>query len=150
MGKKKGTSMKKAIKNAVFTLLLLTLSISTAFLAYLHFFASDDQEISGEWTAALPMTERAAVSALAWLQDIEAVSVSLEEMEAYMQGLTVQVDLVLEQNGHLSGTFYGTVTQESYDICRQAAYEAFAMAFQDLTAEKIGRASCRERVCTDV
>lgn len=129
--------MGKAIKNVVLILLLLTLSISTAFLAYLHFFTSDDKEISGEWTAELPMTERAAVTALSWLQEIEAVSVSLEEMESYMQGLTIQVDLVLEQTGRSAGTFYGNVSPESYDACKQAAYEAFAMAFQELLAERL-------------
>ena len=41
------TTMKKTIKNVIFTLLLLTLSASTALLAYLHFFASDDDELSG-------------------------------------------------------------------------------------------------------
>ena len=97
--------MGKAIKNVVLILLLLTLSISTVFLTYLHFFTSDDKEISGEWTTELPMTERAAVTALSWLQEIEAVSVSLEEMESYMQGLTIQVDLILEQTGRSAGTF---------------------------------------------
>lgn len=129
--------MRKAIKNVVLILLLLTLSISTAFLAYLLFFTSDDKEISGEWTTELPMTERAAVTALSWLQEIEAVSVSLEEMESYMQGLTIQVDLVLEQTGRSAGTFYGNISPESYDACKRAAYEAFAMAFQELLAERL-------------
>lgn len=129
--------MRKAIKNAVFILLLLTLSASTALLVYLHFFASDDRELSGEWTANLDMTEQAAVTAFSWLQDIEAVSISLEDMEPYMQNLTIQVDLALEQTGRSEGTFQCRVVPESYDVCRQAAYEAFAMAFQELLAERL-------------
>ena len=69
--------MRKTVKKVIFTLLLLTLSASTAFLAYLHFFASNDKDVSGEWTASLDMTEQAAVAALCWLQDVEAVSVSM-------------------------------------------------------------------------
>lgn len=94
-------------------------------------------KISGEWTANLDMTERAAVIALCWLQDIEAVSVSLEDMKTYMQDLNIQVNLILEQNEHSEGTFRCRVLPESYDACNQAAYEAFAMAFQELLVERL-------------
>ena len=129
--------MRKTIKSAVFTLLFLTLCASTALLTYLHFFASDDKELSGEWTANIDMTKQAAVTALSWLQDIEAVSVSLEDMESYMQGLTIQVNLTMEQTGRSAGIFQCNVSQESYDACRQAAYEAFAAEFQELLAERL-------------
>ncbi|MDE7353655.1 MAG: hypothetical protein K2O06_11495 [Acetatifactor sp.] len=129
--------MRKALKNTIFILLLLTLSVSTAFLAYLHFFASDDHDLSGEWTAELDMTQQASVTALAWLQDIEAVSISLEEMESYMQGLTIQVNLTMEQTHRFGGTFSCSVLPESYDACRKAAYEAFAAAFQALLTERL-------------
>lgn len=129
--------MGKIIKNVILTLLILTLSTSTAFLAYLHFFASDDRELSGEWTANLDMTQQAAVTAFSWLQDIEAVDISLEDMEAYMQDLNIQVDLTLEQSDRFKGTFHCNVLPESYDACNQAAYEAFAMAFQELLAERL-------------
>lgn len=129
--------MKKTIKNAVVILLLLTLGISTALLTYLHFFASDDRELSGEWTANLDMTEQAAVTALDWLQDIEGISVSLKDMESYMQDLTVQVNLSLEQTDRSQGTFRCNILPESYDACKQAAYEAFAAAFQELLAERL-------------
>ena len=131
------SAMRKTIKNAVFILLLLTLSASTAFLAYLHFFASDDKELSGEWTADLDMTEQAAVTALGWLQDIEGVSVSLEDMNSYMQRLTVQVNLTFEQTERSAGTFQCHVSPESYDACRQTAYKAFAAAFQELLTERL-------------
>lgn len=135
--------MRKTIKNAIFTILFLTLIASTALLVYLHFFASDDmglsgdKDISGEWTANLDMTQQAAFTALSWLQDIEGVSVSLEDMESYMQNLTIQVNLTLEQNAQSEGTFHCGVLPESYDACNQAAYEAFAAAFQDLLAERL-------------
>ncbi len=129
--------MGKIIKNIILTLLLLTLSISTALLAYLHFFAADDGELSGEWTAELDMTHQAAVTALGWLQEIEAVSVSLEDMESYMQDLNIQVNLTLEQTGSSEGTFCCNVLPESYDACNQAAYEAFAMAFRELLAQRL-------------
>lgn len=129
--------MKKIIKNAIVVLVILTLSASTAFLAYLHFFTSEDEELSGEWTAELDMTEQAAVTALSWLQDIEAVSISLEDMESYMQDLTIRIDLTLEQTGRSEGTFCCYVLPESYDACNQAAYEAFAEAFQALLTERL-------------
>lgn len=129
--------MRKTIKNVIFTLLLLTLSASTALLAYLHFFTSDDRELSGEWTANLDMTQQAAVTALDWLQEIEGVSISLEEMKDYMQDLTIQVNLTLEQTDRWKGTFYCNILPESYDACNQAAYEAFAAVFQELLARRL-------------
>lgn len=129
--------MRKTIKNVVFTLLLLTLCASTALLTYLHFFASDDRELSGEWTANLDMKQQAAVTALGWLQDIEAVSVSLEDMESYMPDLKIQINLTLEQTAPSEGIFRCSVLTESYDACNQAAYEAFAMAFRDLVSERL-------------
>ena len=129
--------MRKTIKSVVFTLLILSLSISTVLLAYLHFFASDDRELSGEWIADLDMTEHAAIMAFSWLQEIEAVSVSLEDMGSYMPELTIQVNLTLEQTERSAGTFLCNISQESYDACNQAAYEAFAMAFQELLAERL-------------
>lgn len=127
----------KNIKYVVFTLLIITLGISTALLAYLHFFASDDEDLSGEWIANLDMTQQAAVEAYSWLQDIEAVSVSIEDMESYMQDLTIQVDLTLEQTARSKGNFHCSVSQASYDACKKAAYEAFAFAFQELLAERL-------------
>lgn len=127
----------KTIKYVVFTLLIITLGISTALLAYLHFFASGNEDLSGEWTANLDMTQQAAVEAYSWLQDIEAVSVSIEDMESYMQDLTIQVNLTLEQTARSEGTFYCSVSPESYEACNQAAYEAFASAFKELLAERL-------------
>lgn len=135
--KKKNRIRNRVIKNVVVTILLLTFGISTAFLGYLHFFASNDKNLSGEWIADLDMTEQAAVAAFVWLQDIEAVSVSLEDMETYMPKLTIQVNLTLEQTGHSAGTFRSNVWQADYDACHQAAYEAFAAVFREIVAERL-------------
>lgn len=129
--------MGKVIKNTILILLILSLSISTAVLAYLHFFKTDDKSLSGEWTAELDLTEQAAVTALIWLQDIEAVSVSLEDMESCMPKLTIQVDLNLEATSDFEGAFRCSVLPESYDACRQAAYEAFAAVFRELLTERL-------------
>lgn len=129
--------MKKIMKNVIVTILFLFLITSTALLAYLHFFASGGRDLSGKWTAKLDMSERAAVIAYSWLQDIEAVSVSLEDMESYMQGLTVEVNLIMEQTDRSAGAFQCSVLPESYDACIQAAYEAFAGAFRELLAERL-------------
>lgn len=53
--------MRRAVKNTIYTLLLLTLSVSTAFLIYLRFLESRDKDLSGEWTADLNMTDRKSV-----------------------------------------------------------------------------------------
>lgn len=129
--------MRKTMKKVIVLLLLLSLSVSTVLLAYLHFFTAGDEDLSGEWTADLDMTGRAAVTALSWLQDMEAVSVSLEDVESYMQNLNVRVDLTLEQSERSQGTFRCSVQPESYDACKQAAYEAFAMAFRNLLVERL-------------
>lgn len=129
--------MRKVINKVVLVLLFLILSVSTAFLAYLHFFASDDRDLSGEWIAELDITAQAAVTALDWLQDIEAVSISLEDMESYMQNLTIQVNLTFEETARSEGSFQCNILPESYDTCRQAAYEGFAAAFRNLLAERL-------------
>lgn len=136
--------MRKAAKHTIVTLLFLTLSITTAFLLYLHFFASNDSDLFGEWTADLDMSEKAAVTAFIWLQDIEAVSISLKDMESYMQNLSVQVELTLEQTAHDKGSFNCNVLPESYDACNQAAYEAFATAFRGALAERLKMAGYTE------
>ena len=129
--------MGKAAKNTILLLLILSLSIFVAFLAYLHFFKSDDRSLSGEWTAELDLTEQAAVEAFIWLQDIEAVSVSLEDVESYMRKLAIQVDLSLEATTDSEGAFRCSILPESYDVCEQTAYEAFAAVFRDLLTERL-------------
>lgn len=129
--------MGKRIKNAMLILLFLTLSALLAFLTYLHFFSSDDKDISGEWTTEVDMTEQAAVTALIWLQDIEAVSVSMEDVESRMGRLTVEVHLSLEKTDRSEGTFRCYIVPESYEDCNQAAYEAFAAVFRELLAERL-------------
>ncbi|MBD5451394.1 MAG: hypothetical protein HDR25_02015 [Lachnospiraceae bacterium] len=129
--------MRKILKNILITGLFLFLITFSALLTYLHFFASDDKDLSGNWTAKLDMTKQSAVTALSWLQDIEAVSISLEDMEDYMQGLTIEVNLTLEQTANSEGTFHCNILPESYDVCNQAAYEAFAAAFEELLIERL-------------
>ena len=129
--------MGKVIKNTILLLLILSLSISTAYLAYLYFFKSGNSSLTGEWTAELDLTEQAAVTAYIWLQDIEAVSVSLEDVESCMRGLTIQVGLNLEATTDFEGAFRCNILPESYDVCEQAAYEAFAAAFRELLTERL-------------
>ena len=129
--------MKNVIKRTIVILLILSLGISTAVLAYLHFSKSDDRSLSGEWTAELDLTEQAAVTAFIWLQDIEAVSVSLKDVESCMQKLTVQISLNLEATTDFEGAFHCGILPESYDVCEQAAYEAFAAIFRELLTERL-------------
>lgn len=129
--------MKKIIKNTVFVILFSVLILSTALLAYLHFYGSNDRNLSGEWTTTLDMSEQAAVTALAWLQDMEAVSVSMQDMESHMQDLTIELHLTLQQTARSEGTFRSSVLPESYSTCCQAAYEAFAATFRELLAERL-------------
>lgn len=132
--------MKKIAKNILLTLLFLTLSVLTAVLIYIHFFQSDDRDLSGEWITEFDMTKQAAVTAFVWLQDMEAVSISLEDVEDYMQGLTIAVNLTMEQTGQDEGIFRCNIDPESYDVCTQTAYEAYAAAFKALVAERLDMA----------
>ena len=118
--------MRKTVKNVICILLILSLALSTALLAYLHFFAPGSRDLTGEWTGQLDMTKQAAARAYGWLQDIDAVSITLEEMEERMRDLTIQVSLTIEETARSRGNFRCSVSPESYEI---------------------GRASCRERVC---
>lgn len=129
--------MGKIVKNVIFTILFLALITATALLSYLYFFASGDRNLSGQWTAKLDVSERAAVAALGWLQDIEGVSVSLEDIEVYMEDLAIEVRLDLQQTARSEGSFQCYVLPESYDACIQSAYEAFARAFRELLTERL-------------
>ena len=129
--------MGKVIKNTILILLILSLSISTALLAYLHFYKSGGRSLSGEWIAELDLTQQAAVTAYIWLQDIEGVSVSLEDVESNMQKLTVQIDLSMEASTGSEGAFRCSILRENYDESEQAAYETFAAVFRELLAERL-------------
>ncbi len=129
--------MRKIVRYILCTLLFLTLSVLTAFLIYLHFFRQGDRNLTGEWTAGLDMTKQASVTAFIWLQDIEGVSASLEEVESRMGDLTVEVNMKLEQTDQSGGTFYCNIEAGSYEACEQAAYEAFAAAFRELLGERL-------------
>ena len=129
--------MKKILKNTVFIILFSILVLSTGLSAYLCFSIASNRNLSGEWTAELDMTEQAVVTALDWLQDMEAVSVSVQDMEAHMQGLTITLNLKLQQTSRSAGTFVSGIVPESYTACSQAAYEAFAAAFRELVAERL-------------
>ncbi len=129
--------MRRAARNMAIALLYLTLFSLLLLMVYLHFFAPEDRDISGEWTAQIDMTGQAAVTAYIWLQDIEAVSVSLKDVESGMGELTVQVDMVLERTDRSTGTFRCNIAPESYENCEQAAYEAYAALFRELVAERL-------------
>lgn len=132
--------MRKILKNMVLAVLFPALLLSTVLLAYLHFFASGDNKFSGKWTAALDMTDQAADTAFSWLQDIEGVSVSMQEVEASMGGLAVEVNLIFEETARSEGTFEARVVPESYETCSQAAYAAFAVLFREAVSERLHRA----------
>lgn len=129
--------MRKIVKSVALSLLFLTLSFLLAFMVYLHFWASEYKDISGQWTAQADMTKQAAVTAFIWLQDIEGVDISREDVEARMGDLTVQVNMTLEKTGRSAGTFRSCIVPESYEACNQAAYEAFAVLFCELTGERL-------------
>ncbi len=129
--------MRRAARNMAIALLYLTLFSLLLLMVYLHFFAPEDRDISGEWTAQIDMTGQAAVTAYIWLQDIEAVSVSLKDVESGMGELTVQVDMALERTDRSTGTFRCNIAPESYENCEQAAYEAYAALFRELVAERL-------------
>lgn len=129
--------MRKTTKNVALILLFLTLSVLLALMIYLHFFASENQGISGQWTTEVNMTEQAAATAFLWLQDIEGVSVTMEDVESRMEGLTVTVGLDLEQTDRAEGTFRCHVVPESYEECRGTAYEAFAALFREFSAQRL-------------
>ena len=134
---KKGKKKRKTIKNAMVTILFLALGTCAILFAFLYFFTSGDRNLSGEWTAEIDVTQQAAVTALDWLQDIEAVSISLEDMESYMENLTIQLNMTLEQTSRSEGTFHCHISPESYEACKQAAYQAFAQAFRELLGERL-------------
>lgn len=133
----KSASITKIMKNATVTFLLLMSVLFLILLAYSYFLAAGGRNFSGEWTADLDMTEQAAVTALDWLQDIEGISVSLADMEPYMQKLTIQVNLSMEQTARFKGTFHCHIQPDSYEACNQAAYEAFAMSFREFLGERL-------------
>lgn len=129
--------MKKIMNSIVYVILLPALIISTALLTYLHFFASNDNNLSGEWIATINMTEQVSFTALDWLQDIEAVSVSIQDMESHMQDLTIELHMTFEQTARSEGTFQCNILPESYEACKQTAYEEFASIFRELLAKRL-------------
>lgn len=137
-------SMGRTVRGTLRCLLLLTVGAVCAFWAYVRFFAEGG--MAGEWTASLDMREQAAASAFFWLQDIEQASVSLEEVGASMPELTIQVNLTLRKTSRFGGNFQCDISPESYEACRQAAYEAFAGIFREIVAKRLNMAGYGEGV----
>ena len=54
-----------------------------------------------------------------------------------MRELTIQVNLNLEATTNFEGTFHCGILPESYEVCEQAAYEAFAEVFRELLTERL-------------
>ena len=54
-----------------------------------------------------------------------------------MQKLTIQIGLDLEAATDSEGAFRCGILPESYSVCEQAAYEAFAAVFRELLAERL-------------
>ncbi len=129
--------MRRFMKKTIIALLVLSLGIVAVLMAYRICGAAGDRDLSGEWTAQLDMSGQAAAMAYGWLRDIEAVSVSLEEVEACMRNLNIQVEMTMDETDRSGGTFRCSVLPESYDACYQAAYEAFAVSFRVLVAERL-------------
>ena len=129
--------MRRFMKKTIIALLVLSLGILAVLMAYRICGAAGDRDLSGEWTAQLDMSGQAAAMAYGWLRDIEAVSVSLEEVEACMRNLNIQVEMTMDETDRSGGTFRCSVLPESYDACYQAAYEAFAVSFRVLVAERL-------------
>lgn len=136
--------MRRFMKKTIIALLILSLGIAAVLMAYRIWGVPGDKDLSGEWTAQLDMSGQAAAMAYGWLRDIEAVSVSLEEVEACMRNLTVQVEMTMDETDRSGGTFRCSVLPESYDACYQAAYEAFAVSFRVLVAERLRMAGYGE------
>lgn len=139
---------KNILKRILLLLLFLTLVGVNLFLVYIHFLTPGDRScveeesaqpdgIPGEWFAELSMTDWAVEAGLGWLQEIEAVSVTSEDLESRMKDLTVRFDLTPEQIGLLGGSLRWSVSSESYESCEQKAYEAFAGVFRELVAKRL-------------
>lgn len=128
---------RRHIKNTLLVILFLTLLTVNVFLVYLHFFASEGGNRSREQSMELNMSDRACSAAYDWLQDIEGVPVSLEDLESRMQGLTVRIVLTPDRDPGSEGSMRCSVVQDSYESCEQAAYEALAGAFRELLAERL-------------
>lgn len=137
MEKTEKNAVKNAVKNTIVILLILSVGILAAILVHSRLQAQREANLSGEWSARLDMTEQAVVAAFGWLSDIEAVSVSPEDVAACMRNLTIQVNLTLEQTAPGQGTFRCEISPEAYDACRQAAYQALGEAFRAALAERL-------------
>lgn len=134
--------MRKILNVVVLAVLLPALLIATVLLTYLHFFAPGDKNLSGKWTASLDMTDHAAVAAIGWLQDIEGIDIegiaaSMQEMENAVQDFTVEVTITFEETARSEGTFEACVIPESYETCKQAAYEVFAAMFREAVSKRL-------------
>lgn len=130
-------SVRKTVSGTLCGLLLLTVGVACAFWIYTRFLASGGGNVSGEWTASLDMTEYAAAAALCWLQEIEGASPSLDEVSTSMPDLAIQVNLTLKRTSRIGGQFSSSLTPESYETCSQAAYEALAELFREITAKRL-------------
>lgn len=117
-------------------------------IAVEHFRPKNDpmEQLSGEWTTSIDITERVCANAEVWLEDIEGVMVTTSELEEIMGPLCVS----LTENYHLDENGYAVcvraISKESYEECEEKAYTAMSIALEKLIAARIFSAGLSEDV----
>lgn len=124
--------MKKGLR-IVITVLVLMLGLLGGF-AFEKFRPKIDpmEHLSGEWTRSVDVSDRIVANAENWLEDVEGVTVTVEDLKETFGSLTIEVveRYVSDDAGYM--VCQREVSKESYDACSLKAYEGMKKAFEGI------------------
>lgn len=122
--------MKKVLR-ILCILLLIALGIMTGFLAERFRPRIEPMDaLVGEWVNQIDITETVAANAEIWLEDIEGVTVTTQEVKYLMGSLTVESTEAYSIDESGNAVCVRRISEESYTSCAEQAYAGMATAFE--------------------
>ena len=134
--KRKKKKKKKGRAGFVITIILLIIVIglmgTKAFFQYRAL-----QEVAGRHTETIDITENVASKAEEWLEDVEGVTVTTKDIAEYMGPLEIIVVTECSFDIYDNMSVTRELDPESYDSCRQKAYEGVTECFANIIGDRL-------------
>lgn len=129
--------MKKIVK-ILGGIVLLSVGVAAGFFGERLRPKQDPMEqLNGVWVTKIDISEEVCTKAELWLEDVEGITVTSEELRQVMGTLEVELleEYVLDENGYAVCT--KRISEESYERCKDKAYEGMTLAFEQVIARRL-------------
>lgn len=134
--RKKKKKKKRSIAGFVITIILLLIIVgllgTKLFLQYRTL-----QIVAGEHTETIDISEDVASNAEGWLEDIEGVTVTTRDISECIGELEITIVTKCELDLYDNLTVTRELDRDSYDYCRQKAYDGVSLCFKKVIMERL-------------